>query len=368
MAKKSLGHMQLQWTCPSCQTTNPGTEKVCQNCGMPQPEEVGFEIGSGEKIIAQSRAEEKKQPDIHCPYCGSRNPADAKICSQCGGNIEEGLKRKSGQVLGAYSDKEPEKITCPNCGFQNNARAGVCEKCGGSLKTPKPPQKEKIAAPKAVSDKSSQKKQKISPILILFIILVIFGFLAVCIIIIGALSKTEDLNGRVTNLYWERSVIVEDFLPLTKEDWADNIPSDATIINCSMEYRYTSQEPEPVSTEICGTPYVVDEGTGYGEVVQDCEYRVYDESCLYEIYEWQAAGTYSLDGYDNQAVWPDPILNQNQRLGAQNEEYQVLFSTKDGDYTYTTYNYSEFLEYPLNSEWNLSINGFNTIKEISPAN
>ena len=172
MAKKSLGHMQLQWTCPSCQTINPGPVKVCQNCGTPQPEDVEFEMGSGEKIITENLAEIQKQPDIHCPYCGTRNPSDAKICSQCSGNIEEGLKRKSGQVIGAYSDKESEAVVCPNCGHQNLAQADFCDKCGGSLKTRVPAIVEKKEAQKpAVSRK--QENKKVSPILIIIIVLVL---------------------------------------------------------------------------------------------------------------------------------------------------------------------------------------------------
>ena len=32
MAKKSLGHVELQWTCPNCETVNPGLVKVCEGC------------------------------------------------------------------------------------------------------------------------------------------------------------------------------------------------------------------------------------------------------------------------------------------------------------------------------------------------
>ena len=43
MARKELGHIELQWTCPNCNGINPGPEKHCLNCGAPQPEDVEFE-------------------------------------------------------------------------------------------------------------------------------------------------------------------------------------------------------------------------------------------------------------------------------------------------------------------------------------
>jgi len=41
----------------------------------------------------------KAAPDIHCGFCGTRNPATAETCSQCGGNLKEGLARQAGRVM-----------------------------------------------------------------------------------------------------------------------------------------------------------------------------------------------------------------------------------------------------------------------------
>ena len=43
MAKKKLGYVELEWTCPNCGTRNPGPEQSCVNCGSPQPDDVHFE-------------------------------------------------------------------------------------------------------------------------------------------------------------------------------------------------------------------------------------------------------------------------------------------------------------------------------------
>lgn len=36
MARKSKGFVELEWSCPNCETRNRGSEKTCANCGAPQ--------------------------------------------------------------------------------------------------------------------------------------------------------------------------------------------------------------------------------------------------------------------------------------------------------------------------------------------
>ena len=89
MARKSLGHTKLIWICPNCQTRNPGPKKSCTTCGSPQPENVVFVQADHEIMISDKEEirKAKKGADIHCPYCGTRNSNDVKICIQCGGKI-----------------------------------------------------------------------------------------------------------------------------------------------------------------------------------------------------------------------------------------------------------------------------------------
>ena len=96
MARKPIGYTKLIWICPNCQTRNPGTEKTCVTCGSPQPIDVSFIQADREDLINKEEdiLRAKRGADIHCPYCGTRNAADAKICSQCGGDLTGG---KSGQ-------------------------------------------------------------------------------------------------------------------------------------------------------------------------------------------------------------------------------------------------------------------------------
>ncbi len=107
MARKVLGYVELIWTCDSCNTKNPGAIKSCTSCGAPQPLGVRFEqvdpntfnFIKDEALIRMARS----GPDKHCPYCGTRNLADALTCVQCGGDLSVGAtSRPSGDVIEPY--------------------------------------------------------------------------------------------------------------------------------------------------------------------------------------------------------------------------------------------------------------------------
>jgi predicted RNA-binding Zn-ribbon protein involved in translation (DUF1610 family) len=104
MTRKTVGYVELEWTCPNCGTRNRGTDKKCVACGLPQPADIAFEQQVQEELITdQAVAQQAQQgPDIHCPYCGTRNLAGAERCKQCGGDLVGGKARESGRVVGAH--------------------------------------------------------------------------------------------------------------------------------------------------------------------------------------------------------------------------------------------------------------------------
>ena len=118
---------------------------------------------------------------------------------------------------------------------------------------------------------------------------------------------------------------------MTLQGWADAIPGGAAVGACEFRYSYTAAEPQPVSTEVCGTPYTVDQGTGFGEVVQDCVYEMYAEYCEYQVEQWVAVDQLSLTG---QRSLPrncrKPPLAAAQRSGDSSAEYTILFNTDQG--------------------------------------
>jgi predicted nucleic acid-binding Zn ribbon protein len=346
MARKSLGFVPLIWECPFCNTQNPGPIKSCTSCGAPQPDDVEFLQVDEEKfnfikdeaLIRMAKA----GPDIHCPYCGTRNPSTAKLCSQCGGDLSLGGKaRATGQRVRTISEASAEEqppVTAP---------------------TPSPTPPLTQAGPSAVAP-----NKKLSPILIIVPILVIIACL------IGAyflFFKSEEINATVTDVQWERSIVIEAYRQSTVRDWWDQIPESAEVLSCSEEYRYTSDSWEPNSTEVCGETYVEDTGTGVGEVVQDCTYDVYDQYCEYTVMEWQPIRTETESGTDLNPFWPTVNLAADERASTETETYLIIFATSKRDYTYSTSDLGLFLEATPGSSWVIEVNEVGGILDLHPS-
>jgi len=352
MTKKKLGYVKLEWTCPNCQTRNPGPNAFCNGCGAPQPEDVQFEQPPEEKLITDEAelARAKAGPDQHCPYCGARNRGDAAFCGGCGGDLKDAEKRASGRVVGAHRDEPAPPITCPNCGQENPADAKTCASCGASLTIDKPASKART--PKKVGG--------------LAVILIAVACVASILGFIFLGGRSDTLEGSVSSVYWERSVSIE-MLTLTRaSDFLEDIPGGATIGNCTMEYHHTQDSPAANSQEVCGTPYTVDTGSGYGEVVQDCYYEVYQEYCEYEAYAWTVVDVATDSGYDLYPTWPSVQLGSDSREGEAEETYLVTFSTSDGSFDYAPDSENEFRQFETGSTWSLEVNSFNRVISVEP--
>ena len=357
MARKKIGHVELQWTCPNCNGVNPGPEKHCGNCGAPQPENVQFEQADRQELIADEEkiAQAEAGADIHCPYCGSRNSAGAKICHKCGGDLVEGVKRESGHVVGAYKTGPVSMIACPHCGEENPDTEKTCANCRGSLV------KEAVRDKQEVSTSAKPRSRSRTWI--------ILGVVAVLVLACGAyllfVNRTNPTTGVVDNVGWERSVPVEALIPVDHKGWEDEIPVEGMIETCSQEVRSVESEPAPNSVEVCGTPYTVDTGGGYAEVVEDCEYEIYASFCTYTLEEWSVVDVAVLTGGDFSPAWPEPALQEGQRVGEEWEEsYTIFFRSGDKTYAYSTNDLSLFQEAQIGSEWTLNINTFGSLVSI----
>lgn len=333
MTRKTLGYIELIWTCDSCGTKNPGAIKSCTNCGAPQPLNVKFEKVDAEsfnyiKDEALVRMA-KSGPDKHCPYCGTRNLADAEVCVECGGDLRVGAtSRPVGEVL------EGEVQPLPS------------------------------AAQRPVE---AQTRQPMPRGLLIGIILVA---LAACVFLglyFARMSRTSETLATVAATSWERTVVVEAHQLVSARNWQDNIPAVANILDCELRYRYDSQTYQPNSEEVCGTPYTVDTGTGFGEVVQDCYYRVSENYCDYEYMDWTVIDTLSLTGSDLNAEWPSATLGTSQRFGSRSEQYTIWFDADGDEYALSTSDYALYqLAWP-GSDWVLEINGFGRVTSAQPS-
>jgi hypothetical protein len=330
MTQETLGYVRLEWTCRRCGGKNPGPEKLCIHCGASIDEQEQFELPETQEFVTD--AEELKKaaagPDIHCPYCETRNPAGSTVCSQCGGSLAEGIVRDSGHIVGA----PPKPRVAPR------------------------------PAPQSVVSKAKGLPWYL------------FAGLAVLLLVccVGAYLLTrpsQDINGVVRDISWERRISIEALRPVSHEDWRDEIPSDAQLGNCRKKEHHTqSEEPSPgvEAQKVCGTPYTIDQGSGYGKVVQDCEYKVYADWCEYTREEWQGVDDVSASGHDLNPVWPQVNLASGQREGERSEEYKVDFDTDGKSYTYRPRDADEFSGYVIGSKWVLSVNALGGVTAIEP--
>lgn len=367
MAKKSLGYVRAEWTCPNCQTRNPGPQKTCTSCGMPQPDDVKFEQTAQEQLITDEAELQKAKagPDIHCYYCGTRNAAGAATCTQCGADLTEGAARKKGEVMGAHRDKPAPKITCEACGTENEANAGKCVQCGSPLAKPEP-------TPKPKPDGSLGAKAAAVPGKRVGLFGgIALGLLVLCCVAAIAFfvlsSRTSDLNGTVSDVSWTRTIAIEALQPVEHETWKSDIPAEAIMGACNDKVHHTQDTPTDNSKEVCGTPYSVDQGSGYAEIVQDCRYEVYQAWCKYTVDEWQKANEVVARGSDFNPTWPSVgALGRGQREGNRSEDYRVNFNTENGQYDYQPNTLDEFKQYELGSRWILKINTFGVVNETAP--
>ena len=347
MQRRSRGVVQLEWVCPNCQGRNPGPVKTCENCGAPQPENVQFQRAADEKLITDEKvvAAAKAGADIHCGFCGTRNPATATNCSQCGADLKEGKARQAGQMMQA-APATPKVVTCSNCGSENPGSAKTCSNCGAPIKlnTPVPPQP-KMTASAGVAP-IAQPKKGINK----WVAGGIGAFLLMCcaaLIMMFALP-TRTLDGTVSSVYWKTSVPVQEVHAVRHSDESGSPPSDAYDVSCRTD-----------SHEVCEDK-TIDKGNGYAEVVTDCR-TVNEQYCSYTEDEWQTIQTYDLEGYDLDPQYASPSYSTDQRLGSSSADFKVTFSTSDGDMVYSTGSETEFRKYQPGTQWKLKLNAIGSI-------
>jgi ribosomal protein L40E len=342
MTTKSKGFIKMEWTCPNCSTRNPGPVKTCQSCGAPQPENVKFEMGADQDFVKDEKEIEqaKKGADIHCGFCGTRNPADAVTCSQCGGDLKEGMKRQAGQEVDRSAVKA-EPFVCPSCGFKNPVSTGNCAQCGAPLGSKIPPP----AAP----------PKKLSRGMIFGIAGAVVACLVLCGIVVGLfMVPSKSVNAVVDAVHWQAVANVEEIEAVRHNDETGSVPSGAYDVSCSDR-----------SEEVCEEK-TIDTGTGYAEVVEECHTET-TTYCSYTVDEWTVVQSYTTEGDNLFPVWENPSIASDQRRGEDTATYTVYFVSSEGDYTYKPGTLEEFKQYDIGSVWSLSLNALGGIVSVEPA-
>ncbi|MCQ3937440.1 MAG: hypothetical protein DPW18_10395 [Chloroflexi bacterium] len=340
MQRRSKGFVQLEWVCPNCDGRNPGPAKTCQQCGAPQPENVQFQRAADEKLITDEKAKAAASAgaDIHCGFCGTRNPAAAATCSQCGADLKEGKARQAGRALEA-PPTPPKVVKCTNCGFENPGAASTCSQCGAPLPKAVSPQPAPVKTGAAPSAKPKSKGLN----------WLVFGgigaFLVVCCVALLFLFvlPSRTVEGTVASVYWQTSVPVQEVQPVNYTNERGSPPSDAYNVSCRTE-----------SQEICEEK-TIDRGNGYAEVVQECRTET-EQYCSYTVDEWKTIQTYDLSGDDLYPVYAEPTIFADQRVGTASQTLNVYFDTADGQITYSPGSVDEFQQFQIGSTWTLKLN------------
>ena len=336
MARKILGYVQLIWRCDSCGTKNPGAIKTCTACGAPQAIDVKFEQVDAESFnfikdealirMAQSG------PDKHCPYCGTRNLANALACLQCTGDLTVGAKsRPSGMAVG--EDAQPVEVE-PN-----------------------------TYTPVSAYQPSMPPMSRNLLLVLMLVFLIICGYFAWNTI---RANRTINKSATVVSSNWERNIAIEAYTTVSDSDWRSDIPYNATVSSCYSRHRYDSSTYVSGSVESCGEPYTVDTGTGIGQVVQDCVYEVYEDYCDYEIMDWVHVDTLTATGTNTNVAWPDVNLMQNQRVGGRSESYTIYFNADGKTYTLRTSDFDIYQQALPGSLWDLAVSVRGDVRRAEP--
>lgn len=348
--RRTLGYVQNEWICPNCNTRNKGGAKTCENCGAPQPENVQFELPSEQKLVTDQASinAAKEGPDIHCPFCGTRNPASAKTCSQCGGDLTGAKAREAGRLMQA-SPPQPKIVKCDNCGTENPSTNAVCSNCGSPLPKLVAP----AIAPQAASGPNLGKP--IAPKKTNWLLIGgILAALAVCCVVLGALFlPSKAVEATVVDVHWQTSVPVQEIHAVDYNNERGSPPSDAYDVSCRDDSR-----------DVCEQK-TIDKGNGYSEVVEECHTET-EQYCSYTVDEWTTIQTYPLDGNDLQPSYDYPNISSEQRLGDPSEELTVTFSTPDGEEIYSPNTVSEFEQFTIGSMWVLKMNLAGSVVSVEP--
>ena len=366
MAQKIVGYREMIWTCPNCGTKNPGSSRVCRSCGAAMPEETKFEQQANADMVRDEKIIEraKRGPDIICAYCGNRNPAGSKTCSQCGADLSEGKEREHGSQHSAHLDDRPkgETIICPACGAENPAAALTCKSCGGPLNSSQ--QVENIPT---AGGNDGRKGGMGRSCLMIILFLVIFGL--VCAVFMngcgtGNVNKNDVysspvpnkvLNVVVSSQSWQTSAEVLGPVDSRSSGWRDSIPANARDLRCEDRIRYTSDEEVANSVEVCGTPYAIDMGNGFEQFVQDCVYNVYESYCDYTISKTGVINT--VYAYGSGPNPESPYVDPAYTTGNQLVDYKVTFRDENGEtYTITPSKLNEYQSYTVGSEYKIEVN------------
>lgn len=317
MAKQILEGL---WDCPYCKTTAiGGLTKHCPCCGHPQDTDTKFYMGTAKKYLDEDLAKQYGQGgDWVCPYCGSLNRVNFQYCSNCAAPKEEA---KEDYFSKPEPAPEPEKET--------------------SFQQKQTPQQK----PKGL--------RRFLPLLIPLAILIA--------LIVAFLPKNVDCQ--VSAKEWSRSVDIEALRTVQESAW--DVPDGAEVYDTRTEihhYQPVFDHYEKRSRQVSERVYDGEDthtsysdngdGTFTEETYTTPRYRTeyhteyYDEPIYrnepvfapkyyYNIDRWMTDRTEDSSGGDDEPLWPELNLAENEREGTRRESYRLTVTDNKKGKEYT---------------------------------
>jgi hypothetical protein len=182
----------------------------------------------------------------------------------------------------------------------------------------------------------------------------ILAALAICCIAALALFlPSKSVDATVVDVHWQTSVPVQEIQAVSHSNEAGSPPSDAYNVSCYDDSR-----------DVC-EQRTIDRGNGYSEVVEECHTET-QQYCSYTVDEWTTIQTYPLEGNDLRPIYDSPNIASDQRLGNASEDLTVVFSTPNGEETYSPSSVSEFQQYSIGSTWTLRMNAIGNVVSVEP--
>jgi hypothetical protein len=182
----------------------------------------------------------------------------------------------------------------------------------------------------------------------------ILAALVVCCIAVAALFlPSKSVEATVVDVHWQTSVPVQEIQAVSHSDEAGSPPSDAYNVSCHDD-----------SHDVCEQK-TIDKGNGYSEVVEECHTET-QQYCSYTVDEWTTIQTYPLEGNDLRPIYDSPSISSDQRIGNASEDLTVVFSTPDGEETYSPSSVSEYQQYSIGSTWTLRMNAIGAVVSVEP--
>jgi hypothetical protein len=104
-----------------------------------------------------------------------------------------------------------------------------------------------------------------------------------------------------------------------------------------------------------------------GEVVQDCQYQVFEDYCDFTTLGWQAVAPLVMEGQGLSPTWPSQRLSEQQRESGRNEEYVVTFQTENGPVRFTLSSLQQFQQFTQGSRWMVEVDDRGRVVAVEPA-